>query len=92
MITFLGYDLELRNIDTIEGRERNKVLQYPENPEKTGLCHWIATAVKPIYHTQCLVGLGARGKSRVSAVLRLIVILSIIGPQPLLEGQNIPVY
>ena len=91
-LTMFGYDLNLTNINTIEGRGQNQILHRPDNPEKTGLCHWIATTIKPIHHTRCLVGLGARGKSRISSALRLLLLLAILGPQPLSEGQNIPVY
>ena len=88
----MGYDLKLTHIDTIEGRGHNDTLTPAQNPEKTGLCHWIASTIKPIYHTQRLVGLGARGKSRASAIIRLLILLSIIGPQPLTEKSGVPIY
>ena len=88
-IRIYGYDLKLINIDMVEGLGRGVLIDWPE---KDGYHHWIATTVKPIYSVQKLVGLGARGKTKITAVLRLILLMAILGPQPLQEGQNIPVF
>jgi len=84
-----GYDLQFCNIDDVEGRERGKKVDWSE---KDGYHHWIATTVKPIYSTQKLIGLGARGRTKLTATLRLILLMAIIGPQHWEEGGNIPIF
>lgn len=84
-----GYDLAFTPIDEVEGLQRGVKIDWPE---KDGLHHWIATTVKPLYKYQKLIGLGARGKTKFTAALRLIILMAILGPQPLREGENIPTF